>query len=79
MWSFSLNSDDGSFLYIDGALFINNDGPSLRRRTQDQVKRSSSVEDAQTCMQQHRFMGVAIFTTAQAKCDCIGTYDVHTI
>ena len=26
LWSFSLNSDDGSILYIDGAIFINNDG-----------------------------------------------------
>ena len=26
LWSFSLTSDDGSLLYIDGALLINNDG-----------------------------------------------------
>ena len=26
LWSFSLASDDGSILYIDGAMFINNDG-----------------------------------------------------
>ena len=29
LWSFSLSSDDGSLLYIDGALFINNDGMLL--------------------------------------------------
>ena len=26
LWSFSLSSDDGSILYIDGGIFINNDG-----------------------------------------------------
>ena len=30
LWSFSLSSDDSSLLYIDGALFINNDGTQLR-------------------------------------------------
>lgn len=29
LWSFSLSSDDGSLLYIDGAIFINNDGMLL--------------------------------------------------
>ena len=29
-WSFSLSSDDSSLLYIDGALFINNDGMQLK-------------------------------------------------
>ena len=28
LWSFRLTSDDGSILYIDGAIFINNDGGS---------------------------------------------------
>jgi len=33
LWSFSLSSDDSSLLYIDGALFINNDGTQLRSST----------------------------------------------
>ncbi len=32
-WSFSLSSDDSSLLYIDGALFINNDGMQMRSST----------------------------------------------
>ena len=30
LWRFSLNSDDGALLYIDGAIIINNDGEAYR-------------------------------------------------
>ncbi|KAL0041525.1 hypothetical protein WJX79_006292 [Trebouxia sp. C0005] len=36
LWSFSLSSDDGSLLYIDGALFINNDGSHSATSVQSQ-------------------------------------------